>query len=156
MSNLSFGINNSEDYFREKVLKDYESFKLDKLSLNAASNCAISSFHLIDWIFKEYYNHSTSDFGTFRDDMFLQCDSLRIMHDITNSIKHCSLSRKKSNATNSKLHSGSFDRSFDRSFDISIIEIEMDDGTRLFFEDEIKKVIDFWYDYFQRELNIEI
>jgi len=55
-----------------------------------------------------------------------------------------------------KLHNGAFSREFSREFDISILKIELNDGTTVCFEDEIKTVIEFWRKYLSSNFGISL
>jgi len=45
---------------------------------------------------------------------------------------------------------GAFSREFSKDFDISYLEVELDSGYRLDFEDEIDKVKVFWEEFFSK------
>jgi hypothetical protein len=50
----------------------------------------------------------------------------------------------------------SFSKEFSHEFDTSALAIELKDGTIIYFEDEIKAVMDFWECYLQTTFSIKI
>ncbi len=154
MTKYSFDIKNSRDKLKN-LLSQYEEFLLDDTSVNKALELSTNSWHMTDWIFEEFKSlHSKPNLGDFRETLYPNCPSLKLMHDIANGEKHSQVSRPKANIKETRKHNGSFDSSFDDSFDTSGLEIELDDGSVLDFAEEIKKVINFWENYFKNELNI--
>lgn len=152
----SFGTHTSKEKL-EQLLEQYEDFKSDDTSIRKANDLSINSWHIIDWIFEEFKNiHLTSSIGDFRATLYPLCQSLKIMHDIANSAKHSELTRPKAAIKEIRKHLGPFSSVFSREFDQTILEIEMLDGSVIYFVDEIEKVIEFWKDYFKTKLNIEI
>jgi hypothetical protein len=158
MPNLSFDIKLSTDFF-QKLVDDYREFKLDTTSSRKAINCAMTAWHLTDWVFNEFNSSISTNFnslGLFIAEVKRLCPSLQIMHDITNGSKHHTLTRHNPQINDSNLHTGTFDETFDQTFDISSLVIEMNDGSIKYFEDEIKQAIDFWISYFKSAFNIEV
>lgn len=156
MNELSFDIKQSKDFFL-KLLEDYTEFTIDKTSSRVALNLAMTGWHLTEWIYNEFNSilrPRFSSLGTFQNDIKRQCQSLQIMHDLANGTKHYLLTRHTPVIEETNLHRGAFSSGFSRAFDISTLQISLKDGTVLYFEDEITKVIDFWRAYFNRELNI--
>jgi hypothetical protein len=157
MSKYTFGINSAKKFFCEKVLPDYEAFKNDSLSPNAAINAAMSSWHLIDWIFNDHsLGISFNRIEELRSVLMPRCASLALMHDLANGGKHLNLSRPKEDIVDTQVHHGSFDDSFDSSFDVSGLIIELSDGSKLDFETELDLVISFWKDYLTVDLGITL
>jgi hypothetical protein len=152
-SRLSFNITNSKD-FLAKLLEDFEDFKKDDTSSRLAINCAMTAWHLSDWIYFEYKFDKVSKLFDFQESIKSTCPSLQVMHDITNGSKHFKLTKHQPKVAETKLHGGSFDKSFDRSFDISTLDVEMKDGSKKYFEDELQKVINFWTNYFEETLKL--
>ena len=46
-------LNSSKELFR-KLLSDFEAFKGEPYSTYKAMDCAVTSWHLIDWVWQEY------------------------------------------------------------------------------------------------------
>ena len=158
MSDLSFDIKTTSDFFK-KLLEDYKDFCADKTSSRTALNCAMTAWHLTDWTYNEFNQKLSSQFGTlslFQQYIKQQCPSLQIMHDITNGTKHYLLTRHRPIIKKTKLHKGAFSSGFSRGFDISTLYIELDDGTKIYFEDEIEKTITFWTQYLKSTFNLTI
>jgi hypothetical protein len=155
MSGLSFNITTSKE-FLAKLLEDYEEFKKDATSERIAINCAMTAWHLSDWIFYEYGYEKTMKLFNFQESLKAQCPSLQVMQDITHGSKHFKLKTHQPKIEATRLHHGSFDKSFDRSFDISSLDIEMKDGTKRYFEDDLNAVVGFWSKYFVETLKERI
>lgn len=146
MNRISFGAKNSQEKMQELVA-EYNDFKEDTLNQIKVNNLCTNLWHLSDWILIEYFASMSK--ADFRQDLFRQCDELKIMHDIANANKHFELSRPKARIKESRKHDGVFDRTFDFTFDISRLEIEMEDGLVLDAEKTIDKVFNFWVSYFE-------
>ncbi len=157
MNPLSFDIKDTESFFK-KLLEEYKEFKKDVLSSRIALNCAMTSWHLIEWVYIEFHSILSPTYPTltlFTLAIKAQCPSLQIMHDLSNGTKHHTLKNHRPIIKDTKLHEGTFDQSFDRSFDTSSLDIELNDGTQLYFEDEIQKMVAFWTHYLRVNFNIQ-
>jgi len=158
MNDLSFDIKTSKDFFK-KLLADYDEFCTDPTSSRVALNCAMTAWHLTEWTYSEF-NHSLSNqfrtLALYQQDLKQQCNSLQTMHDLANGTKHYFLTRHRPIVKETNLHEGTFDSTFDRTFDISTLEIKLNDGTKIYFEDEIGSVITFWKLYLQSTFQITI
>ena len=151
MNSLNFGKDTAKDKLDE-FLQDYSEYMNDDLSIQKAKRLASNSWHLVDWTFEEYKTiHNLTKIGDFRESLYPNCESLKIMHDLTNASKHKILSRPKADLKNTKEHQGDFcSKDFSsEDFDVSYLEIEKNDGTKLSFRKEIKKVKEFWVEYFK-------
>ncbi|MEY2868291.1 MAG: hypothetical protein RIR01_715, partial [Bacteroidota bacterium] len=150
----TFEEKNSKAKFKD-LLDQYEDFKNDNTSSSKATEISTNAWHIIDWIFNEFPNiHLMNSIGDFRDALYPLCPSLKIMHDIANGSKHSKVSRPKASIKKTNKHIGPFSNIFSGQFDQTHLEIEMEDGTTLYFVDEIGLVIIFWKDYFRNTLNI--
>lgn len=150
MNSLNFGKDTSRDKYAE-FLQDYADYIQNKLEIRLAKNVANSSWHLVDWVYQENLNtHNYTNIGDFRESLYSDCKSLKIMHDIANSSKHMTLSRRKSDVSSSSEYQGDFDpNDFDSDdYNVSFLQLTKDDGTSLNFEKELGKVKSFWDDYF--------
>jgi len=150
MASLNFGNDSALDKFNE-FLRDYKDFKLDADSIKKGTGIAISAWHLTDWVYSEFKGVSNyKDLGEFRLSLYPSCPSLKIMHDIATAAKHKTVSLPKANLKSTRKHMGAFSREFSKDFDISYLEVELDSGYRLDFEDEIDKVKVFWEEFFSK------
>ncbi|MGV3630880.1 MAG: hypothetical protein ACO1O6_06730 [Bacteroidota bacterium] len=158
MSNLSFDIKTSRDFFL-KLQEDYSEFRKNRTSSRIALNCAMTAWHLTDWIYNEYKSQLESNFATltaFQQEMKNLCPSLQIMHDLANGSKHYLLTKHKPIIEETNLHKGAFSNAFSRDFDISTLDIKLNNGKKIYFEDEIKKTLYFWATYLKSILNIDL
>ncbi len=149
MGSLNFGKDAAEDKY-SSFLQEYNEYINDDLSIFKAQRVATSAWHLVDWIFESHQSiHRFNDLGLFRESLYPNCESLKIMHDLANATKHLSVTRQKGDIKDTRKHDGAFSNAFSDAFDISRLEIEKNDGTRLSFRRQIKKVKEFWDDYFK-------
>jgi hypothetical protein len=72
-------------------LEDYNDFKKDTSSSRIALNCAMTAWHLTDWIYHEFgFESSFKNIYDFQEVVKRDCESLVVMHDITSGSKHSS------------------------------------------------------------------
>jgi hypothetical protein len=148
MGSLNFGKDTAKDKYASFLI-EFEEYVKDDLSTDKAQRVATSAWHLVDWIFEDHKTiHQFNDLGLFRESLYPNCESLKIMHDIANATKHLNVTKPKGDIKDTGEYSGTFDRTFDFTFDISHLEIEKNDGQRLSFITEITKVKKFWDEYF--------
>jgi hypothetical protein len=151
MNKLSFEIKTSKDFFI-KLKQDFEDFSNDIESSRFALNCAMTAWHLTDWVYHEFnYENTFAKLSEFQEYLKKQCDSLQIMQDICYGSKHYKLIRHVPKISETEMHEGTFDSTFDFSFDTSELEIKMEDGRTLLFIDEIEKTINFWENFLKRQ-----
>lgn len=156
MNDFSFGIKTTSDLFN-KLIEDFEEFRKDTTSSRMALNCAMTAWHLTDWSYYEFNQTLSSDYSTlvsYQQAIKERCPSLQILHDITNGSKHYVLLRHKPIVKETNLHIGAYSAAYSHDYDISTLEIEMGDGTKKYFDDEIQKAIEFWTQYLQSNFNI--
>ena len=148
MGSLNFGKDSAEDKYAS-FLQDFDDYINEDLSIPKAQRVATSAWHLVDWVFVNHKpSHNFPDIGLFRESLYPCCESLKIMHDLANATKHLSVTRQKGDIIDTRKHGGAFSSDFSDAFDISYLEIEKNDGTKLSFKSEIKKVKEFWDTYF--------
>lgn len=157
---LTFEINNSKDLFN-KLLEEYSDFDKQYLNPRFAVNCAITSWHLTDWTYQEFYKEDTRFLDSKKKDkngcvkfisgllkyqqyLIKKCPELEYMRLITNGIKHCILN-DKSRKEKTVVHQGDFSPDFSRQdFDVTRFVIEINKRKRIDFENTLLKTIDFW------------
>ena len=90
----------------------------------------MTAWHLIEWVWADHKS---------------------TVQAIANGSKHVHVKGKSGGdkVQSTELHKGSFGRSFDRSFNISRLNVKLDDGTVVMFDDVIKVVVDFWNAFFE-------
>lgn len=152
MNKLSFDIKSSKDFF-QKLVEDHEEFKLSSTSSRIALNCAMTAWHLTEWVYYEYHENLSTKFPLLKDFqnmMKKQCPSLQIMHDLANGTKHFKLNRHRTSIESTELHLGDFSSDFSRDFDISSLVIILNDGRKIYFEDEINTCLNYWVKYLNK------
>lgn len=147
MNKLSFEINNSLQFYK-KLEEDYSDYIKNNLSSRLAINCALTSWHLSDWIYNEYkFDKEFQNIFEFQKSLKEICGELQVMHDISNGTKHFFLNKHKPKVENTEKHIGPFDSTFGLTFDKTYLKVEMKNGEILSFETILKKVLLFWKDY---------
>jgi len=150
-SSLSFEIKNSSDFFN-KLIQEYEDFDKQHLNPRHAINCAITSWHLTDWTYHEFYKTDDrfqdyekadkkgsvkriSSLTSYQQFTLKQCGELEYMKLIANGSKHCVLN-DKSLSQKTQISQGDFSPyDFNRhDFNVPRFEIEIDDNTKVDFE----------------------
>ena len=157
---LTFEINNSSDLFN-KLLEEYSDFDKQYLNPRFAMNCAITSWHLTDWTYLEFYKNDKrfqdskekdkkgctkfiSGLLKYQQFIIKQCPELEYMRLITNGIKHCVLN-DKSRKEKTVIHKGDFSTDFSRNdFNVTRFVIELNKGKKIDFENTLLKTIDYW------------
>jgi len=147
MGSFSFDIKTSEDFYK-KLKEEYKEYLSNTTSSTYALNCTISSWHLVEWAYKET-NGNFRNLRAFQNHMKDLCPSLQLMQDLTNGTKHTEITFYESSIARTDLYEGTFDDTFDDTFDTSQLEIELKDGRVLYFKDVIELVIEHWDNYFQ-------
>lgn len=145
----------------EKKLKElihlYNDYIKDDTSSTRALHIASEAWHMTEWVFNEFqpiHNHET--LGDFRESLYPMCNSLKIMHDLAISSKHGNVKSPKAQIKETKKHLGVFTSQFSKEFDVTRLQIILENGDIVYFEDEIRNAVDFWKHYFVANLNISI
>ena len=150
MTNLSFDITTARDFYN-KLKEDILDFKSAPTSSRLAINCAMTSWHLGEWIFNEFHDLLSPEFVNVKayqlDLRTSQCPSLEIMRLITNGSKHCQINSTKNKIVSTAKHSGVFSNAFSKQFDISYLYINLEDGAIVRFGDILEEVVAFWDGY---------
>ena len=79
---FSFDILSSDDLY-DKLEFEFSEFSKSKSSSYCAINYAMTAWHIIDWLYNEEKESSSSHikFDKFREDIVEDCKSLLIMGD---------------------------------------------------------------------------
>lgn len=164
---LSFGIVSSKDFFL-KLEAEYKDFDENAISARHAINCALTSWHMTDWTFHEYFSElpeyedkeklidkgeykiikKITGLTIYQDSLIKKCNELKYMRLIANGSKHCVL-RNSEIKEKTVLHPGDF--SFDdfnrHDFDVDRFQIHDEKDNIIDFEDALLKTISFWRVY---------
>jgi hypothetical protein len=145
-------LKSSEDLFL-KLIEDHKAFQNDPLSTYKVVDCAMSAWHLTDWVYKERESVNYPDLGSMRTAFSLQCNDLNVMHDLITGGKHLTVSRPKSDVSGTHLHEGVFSMEFSLEFDVSILYVDFKDGSSEPIIKILERVVSFWSSYFGRALD---
>ena len=156
----SFEIKNSNDFFN-KLLQEYSDFDKQHLNPRHAINCAITSWHLTDWTYHEFYSRHV-DFqdsekidkkgcvkkisGLLKYQQYItkKCPELEFMRLIANGSKHC-LINDKSRTEKTSIKGGGFSTAFSRhALNVPRFEIQKNNSEKIDFEKTLISTIQFW------------
>lgn len=161
---LSFEIKDSSGMFA-KLLAEYADFDKQHLNPRYAMNCAITSWHLTDWTYQEFFtsderfqDREVNNSGTktrcvsgltlYQQHLIKQCPELDYMRVITNGIKHC-IPRDLTNKKETRTGKGDYSP-YDYSrhdYNVPRFEIKIDKSTSIDFESALLKTIEFWEEF---------
>jgi len=146
-----FDIRNSADFYR-KCLDDYEALLENPAYASSAINCAMSSYHLAEWIWGDWLktNHvlkaslKVKTCDDFKEWVDAQCPFFKTVQSIANGSKHFN---RSVSGTTAKIE--------------AVVEVDgedmerqhlvvlMDDNSIRSFEDIIQVVLTFWHDFME-------
>jgi hypothetical protein len=138
--------------FFKKLKDDYNEYCTNEVSSRIAINCAMTAWHLSEWIYNEYKDTKLTEFSKiidFHNYIKKECPALQIMQDLSNGTKHSKITRYNPNVANTDKYEGTFDYTFDFTFDRSSLDIELSNGTKTEFSSEIEKCIEFYKSYLE-------
>lgn len=153
----SFDIKSSVDLFAEFRLQ-VEEYRKDPVSSGKAVICAILSWHVVEWIYKEYSN-ALAAFATkrdFQEFVKTQCQSLSYMQDIANGSKHRGITKYEPTVKDTNMHQGAFSSAFSKAFDVSSLRIVLDGDVFVYFDEELDRVEAYLRDLFTNTLNANV
>jgi len=157
----SFEIQDSRDLFLE-FLRQYDEYQKDVMSSSNAVICAILAWHVIDWIYEEFpsVTESYKNKNNFQKALKAKCLSLKYIQDITNGTKHKGIGRYTPSVRDTDAKEGSFSASFSgflhEAFDKIGLRMTLDDGSEVYFDEEIFKVKEFLHGYFTNTLGVNV
>jgi hypothetical protein len=150
-----FGIQNSRDFY-EKLVAEYEDLHHDPMSARIAVNCAITAYHLAEWIWGDWLKgnlaaqaavgvHTVDEFKKWVD---TQTPYFAAMQSITNGTKHFN----QNAFSQTQLSEGAFDRNaFDpNAFSVNglLIEVQTDSGAHWYdYETVLEQLLLFWREF---------
>lgn len=139
----TFGLSTSTD-FLEELRETVADLNNDPVNPRLARYAAIVAWSMCDWVETELarpVQHSQ-----FKE----QCPALGYLQELANVFKHRKLRPRKAVTLAAAVKTGAFSRGFSRDFDIARLELHLEDGSKLWFEDVIQQALEFW-DCFFRE-----
>jgi hypothetical protein len=148
MGQFSFDIKDSKGLF-DKLTRDYNTFLTDKISSDNAINFSVTAYHLYEWTESELDQKRKDELKNKRKQV--QQD-FQVIRDITNGSKHKDITHYPPKLKTAKKHNGGFSSAFSRGFNMTVLLVELQDGTELYFEDIADRVYKFWDDYFKTKV----
>ncbi|WP_420318161.1 hypothetical protein [Ekhidna sp.] len=143
MSTFSFDIAESKDWF-DKLEREYNDFLKDKTSSDRAINFSITAHHMNEWAKSELTEKEKAKLALKRKPVQ---NDFNIIQDLANGTKHKVL-KYESTIKTTEHSRGAFSSGFSRGFNISTLNILMNSGEKIYFEDVAKNIYNFWKDYF--------
>lgn len=143
--NYSFSINTFEEYW-QSTIKVVEQYLADDLNEELAINCANKLWHLCDWYYKENEKQlNLNQLSDFQGICGVENTNIRVMRDICNGSKHGTIEKTRNPMIRRAFkNNGGFSSGFSRGFDVSALEVELEDGTVVYFDNAVKDVFSFW------------
>jgi hypothetical protein len=152
----SFEIENSKGFF-DKLCDEYNDFDKAHLNPRFAINCAITSWHLTDWAYQEFFKKderfkeskengkTISGLSKYQEFLKASCSELEYMRMITNGSKHCKVNQKHRTVVST----GDFSPyDFSRhDWDVPRFVIVNEINEEIDFERLLLKTITFWESY---------
>lgn len=149
----TFEIENSKGFF-QKLRDEYEDFDKAHLNPRFAINSAITSWHLTDWTYQEFFKNdlrfqdsrengrNISGLVKFQEFLKQSCPELEYMRMITNGSKHC----KVNQSHRTIISSGDFSPyDFNRhDFAVPRFVVVNEIGEEIDFEKLLLATITFW------------
>lgn len=150
----SFEIENSKGFY-EKLKAEYEDFDKEHLNPRHAINAAITSWHLTDWTYQEFFKtdsrfqdsreekRNISGLSKYQEFLKESCSELELMRQITNGSKHCKVNRdNRTEISEGHYSSYEYDRNY---YDVPrFIIISENNKDEIDFEEILLKTIEFW------------
>lgn len=153
----TFEIANSKGFYN-KLQEEYSDFDKQHLNPRFAINCAITSWHLTDWTYQEFFKTDTrfqdsKENGKFKHGLVkyqeylkLKCQELEYMRMITNGSKHCKVNQDDRTVVSS----GDFSPYDYSRHDYNVprfVVVNENSSEELDFETLLLKTITFWETY---------
>ncbi|MCW2120598.1 hypothetical protein [Flavobacterium sp. 7A] len=155
----SFEIANSKGFLK-KLSDEYGDFDKAHLNPRFAINCAITSWHLTDWTYEEFYKKderfqdskegkkTVSGISKYQEFLKESCPELEYMRMITNGSKHCKVNQKhRTIVSTGDFSSGDFSR---HDFAVPRFVITNENSEEIDFEKLLLVTIDFWKKFLNR------
>ena len=149
----SFEIQNSKGFFK-KLQDEYKDFDKEHLNARFAINCAITSWHLTDWTYQEFFKSderfqdsreskkTVSGLSKYQEFVKKTCPELEYMRLITNGSKHCKVNQTHRTIVSEGDYSIYDYSRFDYAVPRFVIANEVD--KEIDFENLLLKTIAFW------------
>lgn len=140
----SFSINSFDEYWKS-TLNTIDLFLADDLNEELAISCANKLWHMCDWYFKENESNLNGKLRDFQGQCGTENSNLRVMRDICNGSKHAGIEKTRNPMIRrASKHKGAYSSAFSRGFDVSVLEVELTDGTKVYLDDAVKDVQSYW------------
>jgi hypothetical protein len=125
------------------------SFAKDPLNTELANQCAIDAWCLCDWVFGEYGQQLESkNLRHLQKQMKQECPLLALFQDVANASKHMKVTKYTPKLKEAKKQRGTFSSAFSSAFAVSALVLVAEDGSKIRFDQALKKVICAWDNFF--------
>jgi hypothetical protein len=153
-----FGIQNSRDFY-EKLVAEFEDLHHDPMSARIAVNCAITAYHLAEWIWGDWLKSDAvakaalviNTLDEFKEWVDSQTPYFAAMQSITNGTKH--FNQKAFPQT--QISDGAFDRgAFDpNAFSVNGLLVEVQVSGQVHWQDyetAAEQLLLFWRSFMKQ------
>jgi len=69
---------------------------------------------------------------------------MKVLHDLSNSMKHKSLNNPKAEIRKTNIHRGAYNSGFSKGFNVSRLQVIFDNDKQIDVDDLVKIAIDYW------------
>lgn len=154
----TFEIEDSRGFF-QKLQDEFSDFDKDHLNPRHAINCALTSWHLTDWTYQEFYKDDPRFQDEWKEDKKVtsglikyqkylkekKCRELEYMRQIANGSKHCKVDQKHRTAVSEGHYAP---QHYSRHhYSVAKFILISEDGNEIDFETVLCETISFWEDF---------
>lgn len=164
MGEYSFGIKTAHDLYC-KLKREYAAFQGGATDSDLAWNCAVTAWHLREWLWKErlsvYPGEDVKLFGQtfaaeqdYQTELNLRCPKYKLLRDVCNGSKHFDLGnpgRVKETTVRPGAVFGAMMFGEVAFGEGPYFAIRLDDGTLVRFLGVLSEVVALWDDVFKSE-----
>lgn len=157
MTNHSYEIRTTADFFK-KLLDEREDFLKNPTSSRHAINCALTGWHLYEWVYNEYHSHPfMQQFNKKKFEKWLLTRDIefKLIKDLADGSKHFYLGRSDKSLLGTYLkRKGDIVGSRPLAEDALILQMKFMNGAWMSFDDLFYFVTVFWYEFLDHKLGI--
>jgi hypothetical protein len=159
MVNHGYEIQTTADFFR-KLLDEREDFLKNPTSSRHAINCALTGWHIYEWVYTEYRSNpfiqQFKKAKKFEDWLLDKHMEFKLIRDLADGSKHFHLGRPDKSILGTHIkRKRELYGSRPLAEDTLIIQMKFMNGAWMSFDDLFYWVTIFWYEFLKRELGID-
>ena len=142
----TFGLSSSAD-FLEELRQTVADLQKDPINPRLARYAAIVAWSMCDWVKEE--TKPRISLSKLQKQCKERCPELGYLQELGNVFKHRELRSSTTITLKAAYKTGGFSREFSRAFDIVRLELVLEDGCKVMFDDVVQRTLDFWDQFFR-------